>query len=333
MAIAAGAVGPWMDWPFGFFCLGMLPAAWTGSVGGTLRRLVVPWSVASLSFALVFAWRAWAMRATDLPALDLVPSVEEHILDAILQRPPLDEFVHGIGQRVALGMTLPLAILGAIGGIVLLSKSPRLGLALLIAGLGNPLVFAKYSAVREAEFMAYLAPFFAASVAMLAERWRRTGPALGAAVLVFVAATTIDLLRRSDTAFFADLGRVLSEASADLDAAGRVTRHYAVCTHFHARHRYYLTTEYLWELPISDPAAIEQARTAAVRGALGLRYLWLRCRGGGELGWAFTTSPGLDAYLQGFPRRRVPELEVALDLPPDLPGIELYEAWLVTIEP
>jgi hypothetical protein len=92
---------------------------------------------------------------------------------------------------------------------------------------------------------------------------------------------------------------------------------------------YYIEGSSVWVEGVMDPATLGRWRAAAE--ARGQRLRFLHCELGGKVGELLqrgARSDAMRAALQASPRRRVPDLEVTLRLPPHGWELRITEAWL-----
>ncbi len=329
--LAASAwLGPWMDWQFGFFSLGLAVWCWNGDVRGTLRRLWLPWAVTATSVGMILLWRAWAMAVFEGLPVQGVESVAALVQRVVVQRPPALEMLAKMAERMLEGFTLPVLLLGGVGLGPLLAGHARLGLGLLVVALLNPLIFGDY-ATTHIVYHAYAAPLLAAAGAALA-RGRLLAMAAGA-VCGYSAWTMVEVRAWADTGFYRDLGSSLSRAAAGSPGLGAHREAY-VCTNFPQHYGCYVTSPMVLLTPLVDPRQLEATRARPEQG-VGLRYLWVHTEGAatGPLP-NYATLPrlaGLKAYLDAFPSERVPALEVRLRVPPQGWEMAVREARIYTL--
>lgn len=319
---ASALLGPWLDWAYLFFIPALAPLL-LGRPRG-LRHLVLAGGLALLSTAGVLLWRSWALESTLLEnrTLPEVGSVAATVLSSRLSAAGL---LAASWRNLSVGLTLPVLLAALPGAAWLLARRPRPGLALLIAGILNPLVFSRH-AEGHVFYYAYLAPLAAAGVAALPAPGRRLLPALAAvqgAVILWAAAATVRTHDRAHVPFFADLGRAIDEAAADRDAAGRIRRVYRVHHDAPQVYPYYTRAPFL--TPTTAPEGLKAARRRPAD--TGLRFLHLRISG---------PVPGvpyeeLQDYLEPFPSRRLPRLEGTFTRPLTGQRYQVTEARVYTL--
>lgn len=332
-------MGPWTDWPFVFFCAGLVPLAWPkqGSLGerskGTLGRLVSPAIPAALGAGAMLWWRhhkqnSW--RGASDPSNEF-----SGLFDFTVQkRPSWTEWAEGMWRYFRDAYTVPLVVVAGIGSAFLIARAPRLGLGLLVAGVLYQTVFASH-ALEHHYFQAFTAPFVCAAAGALLRfglgaaskvstqaRWIVLG--LGTVLALSVGLRTVQIVENTGTSFYVDVAAVLERSTrADDDPEGPVR--YTVGTNvIHCP--CYLTEPQVFPIPVTDPQIL--AEVAGSPRQEGLRYLWLRP--------AYPNDPANDpqlvALLNSFPMREIPELAGAsIDLGGRGTPFVYEKAFLVTL--
>ncbi len=346
---SASVVGPWMDWPYGFMCLAMVPLALTSGLRAGVRRLVLPWVLSAVSIGGYVLWTVWVVRAPGMPpAASLLVSVSS-VLSAPdaggAATPVLAALADGLRQ-LALGygvvgdprdawpaLRAPVLCLAFAGTLVLLRRAPAWWVAMAIAGVLNLCVMTEHTRTH-VFFWAYLGPWVAASGAALplafsAGIWRRVSVAGVGVIVAWCGVQGVAHLRQSSTPLFAEVGAALTRATQPADAGGRPA---AVLLIPPLTYGYYLRSDLCTRQPLVDPRQLEALRTGADRG-VGLRYLVLELEGSAVAALpGFAQPPALAEYLDAFARTPVPEL---IGLAAEVPGYGLSArvraAYLVTL--
>lgn len=316
-AIACAALGIWADWLFAFF-VAALPL-WTGLPAdrARMRALLLPGAAMLLSALAILGWTTWA-RA--LPALQpgLAETAHSVVERAVLDRPAADDVLSGTLARLRAGFTWPILITGALGWLLLARRHLRFALATLSVQLMTVIVF-PHHVMTHVLFIAYLAIPLAAGIAALAAR---LGLWLLLAALVWTLTHTARQIELASTPFFAEFGRVATAAAGPDDHG----REYWVATNNPYIFRYYVPTTRVLREPVVRIPELQAGLAQITRGA---RYLHLACEGPLlELIPYLRPIPELTDWLQPFTRRRLPELELQLRLPPDGTALEITEAWI-----
>lgn len=322
-AVVAGtaAIGPWFDWEFAFFCAAGVSICWSHRVVETIRRLALPAIVAAGSLALILVWRAWACAAPGLADLPDNTGLGDLVAAFVLDRPPLLEFVQSKATFATKSLTPTLVVLMILGIGPFFRRDPKLAVALTMIGLLPIIMFATH---EDWVFYTFLVPLASASATALfaAARWvpTRVRVAVALAVVAVLAAATWRITAASSTTLFRDAGRIMS-AAARGDDGGEQPKAYRVVHNLGLQYYgYYVDSRYVVFRGFADPILL--ARERARSDEFGLRFLWLR-------GANLPAQPGLAEFLQQFPMRRVPELEVTLETW----GIEVAidQVWMVTL--
>jgi hypothetical protein len=333
---AVAFLGPWFDWGFALFCLGLVPLVATRSLAATARALALPAVMAAAAAASIIAWRQWALRAPLLAFDGEFPTMAELIRSTVLNRPPLLESLRAAGRWIPAAASLPVALAAIPGAVVLARRSARLALGLLLAGAAHFVLFADHALVH-VHFHCLLCGLLAASVAALATvrlPVLRAAPAVVVALLVGAAWwTTLRTERHNDTTFFRDLGAALVDATrvAGPDGTkGPPAR--LVTTNFHYPFAYYDATPYIIAPPcLTSLRALEIAQRDRNQPH-GVAYLWFkRMEGPSAHAPRCAVPPELAAYLEAQPKQRVPDLEVELLEPGIGFDLRVREVWLVTL--
>lgn len=340
-------VGTWFDWSFLYvYCPALTLLMWrrVGFWHG-VRLLAVPAASATISLALLLWWRVAVETAEHLPA---VPPNQSGIWEIYAKT--LAEFErHGWGPTLAGtwrvvrdGFTPVLLLIAACGVVPFVRRMPRIFATLSLAIL-HPALFPSH-AIDHPMFWVYAGPLVAISAAMAAHWIRRRLPsALGFATQCVVLAIAFSVpcfsswshLSNTTYSFYEDLGRLLTEAvehenfaEDDTDPLGYNVGHSWPYGAYHA----YLRSLRAFGHPIVDVNVL--ASTPASSAPRGVRFLWFKfgrrpdfTRGDPR----FDPGPEFDQYLSQFPRRRVPELEVEIDVTGRGDVVEITEAWMVTL--
>ncbi len=310
LVLLAAAVGPWLDWSFGFFVLGLPLVHGQRRLREIGRRILVPWCLSLASLLLVLAWMRWAKAAAFVPQRPGQGEDVAAMLDrALFDRPGFLDFAIAGADQLAQGFGLWTLALAAAGAFVFGRQQPRLLLASMVPALLHPLVFAAH-AMTHLMFWAHVAVPAAAGLAALAqqvhrERWRMT---LSVSLLVLaLGGTTLASIRlkQSGTApIFASLGRALD---AEATAARRDGASPAmVATNAFRSYPYYVASHKVYLGPVTDPALVENAW----KGGAKIQFVYvaaeLEDRHGNR---APLASPELLTWLERFPKRELPELQ------------------------
>lgn len=326
-------LGAWMDWSFALFCGALVPLAASRNPAKTLRALALPAIAATFALATILAWKAWALASPHLHDDAAGGDLATTLSATILERPPLRRWLAGVAQLVPATASLPVA-LAAIAGIpVLLRRAPRLALALLFAGVSHFVLFGKH-ACDHVHFYCFFAVALAAASAALAAigrpggGLRRAGTIAALAVAAGAWLTTARALADDATGYYRTLGGVL-DAAAGPDTGGPPGR---VLHNAPRVYPYYVTSPEVLITPLVKLDVLRSLCHAPGRRHE-IRYLWYRrARGPGVALLASFADPGLDEFLEQFPRRRMPDLEGSVRQP--LHDPDWYdEVWLVAIPP
>ncbi len=335
--VACAFCGPWIDWAFAFYCLALVPLLWQPRFRHTIRALLLPAAASIAALALIMVWRVWV---SDLPGL---PHPKASGLNAlfeisVLDIPPPGQFIVACLGNLQRTYTLPVLVCAALGLWPLWRRSPRLSLALMLAGSLNVVLFASHALTHELYF-AYLAPLIGASVGALwhaASQFRPTRPLIryltAATVLAIATMASLRVMDRASTGFFRDLGQVLTRASGPVEPDGSRLKCYHVVHSFQRYYGYYADGPFIQPYPTRDPKWMATA-VGSLAKAAGARYLWLKMSGPGteKIPW-LRDMPGLAEFLVNFEQERVPELEVTLNLNGIEDWVTVDEAWLVTLK-
>ncbi len=312
----AAYFGPWMDWPFVWFCAALLPLVVRGGPRDWIRRLWLPATASLAALGSILAWRAWATANPRFnPDLETGHSVGELVEVTILARPEMSAVLRAGLEFSGIDFTVPALVAGALGVPVLLRRAPRVALALLLPGVLHVGTFAEHARIH-LHFWYYFGPLWAVAAAHLAAAAARWMPRVvpGLALLVLAAAAgwqSQEQWRETSTTFYRDVGAVLTDASEVRGEDGTVVGDCVVAHNCPLLYTYYLTSHRVWLQPLTDSGLA--ARALGATAAPAVRYLWLRTDGPVDGGYLpAPTNPALERFLSGFPRTRVPELEVEL---------------------
>jgi hypothetical protein len=319
--------GPWIDWAYAFYGLGLLALVGERSPRRTFAALWFPAACGLGSLALLQAWRVWATQLPGAPARTGALTVMGLLDHAILRRPPAATFMEASLPLLTRGFTLPLLVLGLLGLPLLWRRLPRLTAALLVPGVLFPLVFAWHSS-RHYGFFNYLSPLVAAgAVALLLAPRRLPAPLRTLLCTVLLAGTALAAARWQDFAdvtFYRDLGR-------ELDAAAEGG--HAVLHNSRAVYPYYVHSPHVRLVPVLALPMLEAA-ARPVAAHDGLRMLWLHWEVVPDDGSQTPVDPvgrRLKAWLEGYPSTRVPVLEQSFRSEDDRTTVRVREARLFTI--
>jgi len=323
---AIAIVGPWIDWAFAFYGLGLLALVGKRSLRRTVANVLLPAGCALLSLGAMQAWRLWAPHAPDVPARSAALSLPDLVEHAVLARPAAGDFAQSVLPLLARGFTLPVLVIGALGLPLLWRRLPRLTAALLVPGLLFPHVFAWHSA-RHYGFFAYLTPLLAGGAAALLTP--RTLPAAlralaGAALVAATAVSAAHWQAVASTSFFRDLGAELDAAAAD---------GHAVLHNFRVVYPWYVHSPRVLLTPVTTTAEL-QAAQALLPPAEPLRLLWLEwetVRDDGTVRPSEPTDEALAAWLARWPARRLTALEQGFRTDDDRATVRVRQARLVTL--
>jgi 4-amino-4-deoxy-L-arabinose transferase-like glycosyltransferase len=318
-------LGIWTDWPFGFWLGGLaafVPAA-------DFRRRASLFAVACLAAALgvaaVLGWQKWALGNPDLPFA--LPPPQESIASRVLEaRPPLADYLRGVGRRFVEGFSLAALAAAGLGLLPLAARAPRVVAALVLAGLGHVTIFAVHAQTHPT-FSSDFGPLVAAAACSFPRLPGRVGRAVAVlvalAALAGAAASSVARLREADTTFLRDVGGVLDRLSADVRPNGSIERVYRV------RHNLPHDFPYYIRSPFTRPRVLtlaEVRRELDQPSPHGLRYLWFGVATTREpLASAFHIEPALAAWLAGFPSRPLPELVRTIEIPGDDTQVRILE--------
>ena len=316
LALAA-FLGIWTDWPFVFWLGGL--AAFVPGAGFRRRAslFAIPCLAVALGVAAVLGWQTWALSNPDLPFA--LPPPQESIVSRILAaRPPLADYLRGVGTRCVEGFSLAALAAAGLGLLPLAARAPRVVAALVLAGLGHITVFAAHARTHPT-FSSDFGPLVAAAACSFPLLPGRIGRAVAIlvalAALAGAAASSVARLREADTTFLRDVGGVLDRLSADVRTDGSIERLYRV------RHNLPHDFPYYIRSPFTRPrvrTVDEVRRELDQPNPNGLRYLWFDVATTPEsLGSAFRIEPALASWLAGFPSRPLPDLVRTLAVPGD----------------
>lgn len=332
LLVLTAFVGPWLDWAFLFFCAGLVPLMWCpSSLRQTLRRLVLPAAVSTVSLALVFVWKYWAVKAPGLPPLPEAPGLADLVDITIYRRPELTYFLARSAWRLERGWTMYLLLIAPIGLWSLWRRAPRLTLALSVPGLGFPLLFASHATLHET-FFAYLTPVAAASALAVILDLPKVRPAVRTLLAaILIVSVTVESYRWFDFAnstFLADLGAELSAATAASEDEGA---QFAVFHNSPLYYSYYVRVPNVLMPPVRYPELVKAA-VARTDPSQGVRFLWLRYEPVTHpLAPLWRSDDQLRDMLVHLPRKNIPRLTRTLNDEHGEPRLRVTEAWLVTL--
>lgn len=313
--LALAFLGVWLDWLYLLFLVALVPMCW-GPPRNLVRVLAWPAAGAGAALVLLLLW---------LAAVGGSPAQAGR--DVLFAYPPFSDYAWHLAHRLDEAFTWPAVVVGGAGWLLLLRRDPRLGLALVFAGGASAVLLPEHTR-SHVHFVSYLGAGFAAGFSMLvAAVPRRWDAALYGLLLAFVISfpgrASRETSDMADTTFFRDVGRILTEAS-------RATGSPAFVLHdLPYVYGYYIEGSSVWVEGVMDPATLGRWRAAAE--ARGQRLRFLHCELGGKVGELLqrgARSDAMRAALQASPRRRVPDLEVTLRLPPHGWELRITEAWL-----
>jgi len=310
--ILISLVGPWLDWAYGWFTAALFILCARRPAGRHLLCALFSSVAAVASVIGTLLWKAWALQA---PALGgrKPGSLEAALQEVVLDRPPLGDFLHALLERLTQGFTWPVVILGLVGALVALKRHPRITLALLTAGILNPVVMAKHT-MGHVFYLAYLAPFVVLGLVSLPLPGKGIARAAAALLLAlsFAACSvrTAEAMRAGSDPFYRDLGGVLDEWSAQREGE-RIVRVYRVLTNVPQLYPLYFETPLFAQ--VMDRTGVESVLREG--GPAGVRYLHLRIED--ERGPILPEAPDLLPFLRRFPSRRIPLLERRIERPLD----------------
>ncbi|MFK7742800.1 MAG: glycosyltransferase family 39 protein [Planctomycetota bacterium] len=328
--IGAAFLGTWCNWQFAFAGLASLALVLRArDPVRSLRPVLLPGLAALAAAVSIAAWGRWAMAAEGIVS----PPAADRDVFAMVERYVLAEHA-GFGW--ALRHTLDvvpvtwswwLAGSFAVGFWLLLWRVPRVALALLAMGIAPFVVLLRPADYIWQTFFMPVAALSGGAVCDQLWRWRahwRGGRmvALGGAALLVggVALTSYRVRAEAATPFFQRFGDVLSRAAAP---------------GWSVAHGYLFGLAYYYRSPNIElqgrftPAELRPLAAAdgeaGVGASRGWKYLWLKPRNPALM------HPAMPAYLEQFPRVRVPELENCLDEVGVAKTGGIVEAWLVTL--
>jgi len=327
-ASVVALTGVLLDWQFGLWVLALV--VWVGTrplvaaTGGYGKRarLLSPWLAAAFGIGLMLVWRRWVRATPGLPpgaGLDLAD-----LAVVVTLWPPFLEWASACAHLWLACFTGGVLAVAAAGAWILLRRMPGLMLALGMPGLLWVVALPAHAS-SHAMFHVGLTPVVAASLAAAACAHR--GLALAAvAACAWAAWQSHAVAETARTPFFAILGDTLSR-EAEAAERGTVVGHNAPFAY-----AYYVASADVILPPICDASLLENARTALPKRR-GLSYLYLEAHGAAvaALG-SLRPSPQLSAYLAAFPRRRCPELEVTVRIPPSGEAVVIDRAWMVRLQ-
>ena len=324
---ALAIVGPWIDWAFAFYGLGLLALLGERSLGRTLKHVLLPGACALLSLAAMQAWRVWAPQVPAIPVRLEALGFSDLVAHAVQPRPEVGGFAHSALPLLARGFTLPVLVLGALGLPLLWRRLPRLTAALLVPGALFPLVFAWHSA-RHYGFFNYLTPLLAGGAVALLLAPRALPAALRAlAGAALVAATAFAAARwqaAASTSFFRDVGAELDAAASD----GQAVLH-----NFRVVYPWYVHSPRVVLTPVTTTAELQTARALFAPDER-LSLLWLEWETVPDDGVARPSEPtdeALAGWLARQPSRRLPSLEQGFRTDDDRATVRVREARLVSL--
>ncbi|MCA8942748.1 MAG: glycosyltransferase family 39 protein [Planctomycetes bacterium] len=333
--LAQGAlafVGTWMDWSFGMFCFGLAAFACSKSISSMFLQLVTPAIAAGVAVVTVVAWQKWALES---PLVVLPPtatgSIDKIVEETILSRPAWGKYLAAIEHWMRHTVGLPMLVTAIVGIVPLFARAPRIATALLVTGVAHFGIFAQH-AVQHPHFFCLTSPFVAAAAgAAVCALWRRVpriSAFLASAVLIATWVASIELDASTSSTFHRDIGRVLTEATIVRDADGRPTgERIGVMTNFAPIWPYYVTDPHVLVVPpVTNLSWLE-----SVHRDERYRYLWLVVEKPPGVPWNDPLDPDVRAFLERFPRTRVPELEYHMKESGFGWDWNIREAWLVDV--
>jgi len=305
LALAA-VLGPWADWSFGFFVLGLVAFAEAGSVRQVVQRLAMPFFLAGASLLGVLAWVAWAKTAPFVaPAGGQSETAAAMFLRAIGTWPAWDVLQGAVWTNLADGLT-EAGCLATLLGVALLSRSDRrLAFAALVPATSNVVLFANHATTHLMFWCFFVVPA-GLGVAALVHACRNIAW-LRWAVLVSLLAQPIAVavrFKQSATApVFRELGEALARAAEEprMDGAEPTM----VATNAFRSYPYYVASQKVYLGPVTSPELLENGR----RGGGRVQFVYVAAEleaADGRV--APLASPELLTWLQGFPKRELPQL-------------------------
>jgi hypothetical protein len=304
LVVLVSVVGPWLDWAYAFYGLGVLPLVAERSWRRTPAALVLPAACSLLSLALLVVWRDWAARAPILPAPLTTAGFDRLLEHGVWRRPSAAAFFGEGGALVVRGFTVFALLAGALGLPWAARRAPRLVLALAVPGVLYPVVFA-WHASRHYGFFAYLGPLVAAGAVGLVLALPRLATAVRVAACVLllgaVAWRAAGWQRYADDSFYRDLGAALDHAAAD----GSAVFHNSL-----ASYSSYVESSDVRLPPVRALPALQRA-LRHVPPSQGARFVWIRYEvhtPDGLTADPSASSPALSAWLDARPARSIPGL-------------------------
>jgi hypothetical protein len=322
LQLTAAFVGTWIDWGFAFLCLAAIPLAWRErSPRGALRRLW-PMATASLLAASSIAWwMHWSSALAGLRFQEQSDSAVGGLAQKFLfheQRMSFGDIARHLWAMAPTCWSWPLIAGVTLGFLPALRRDPRSTLAMtLLAAM--PWIVLPHP--HDYIWLTFHAPFLALCAAGAIDQVRRWLPrpawlpGVIAAVLVgstFHASWTLRSAHAST--FYARLGAELTRAAEP---------GFGVAHNFLQAMGYYLRAPFIESVGRFVPNQLEPL-VHRERG-LGWKFLLLVPRQTGIV------PAETIAYLEPFPRQRLPALEGSIDAKGDAALGGIAEAWLYTL--
>ncbi len=308
LQVVCALVGPWIDWPFGLYCMGLAVVTMRWPLRAWLSDLVVPAVCSVASLVVFFGWRK-CVAAAPFIRKDLPQTSFSEMAAAPFEaenRPEVADFMGAVWHFLTDTTGIPVAVLGTLGALLLLARSPKLVVALLIPAAGHILIFASHSMSHWGHYNYFAAPLAAGVAAFGAVRSQKLRPLASIALVVGVSAgwaAGISMITRNATTFARDFGQTALEATY-LAGEGPFNDRVYVLHNFDGHLSYYAYSEYVINLPMTNPAVLEMMRNSKLYEP-GFRYLWIQ-----EPWWEYNPDTlKLAKYLQQFPAERLPGLE------------------------
>ncbi len=304
--VLAAVLGPWADWSFGFFVLGLVVLADVGSFRQLAQVLALPFLVAAASLLGVLAWLAWAKAApfvmpaegqSETAAAMLVRAIGTWPAWSVLRGAVATQFTDGLTEA-GCGATLL--------GVALLSRfDRRLAFAALLPAASNVLLFANH-ATSHLMFWCFFVVPAALGVAAVVHALGNSARLQWALLLVLLAqpVTVAVRFKQSATApVFRELGESLARAALVKRADGAEPT--MVATNAFRSYPYYVASNKVYLGPVTDPALVESAQ----RGGGKVQFVYVAAELEDSQGRvAPLASPELLAWLQRYPKQELSHL-------------------------
>lgn len=304
--VATCIVGPWIDWPFALYCLGLAIVTMRWPLRAWISELVVPAVVTIVSVGLFIAWRACIASAPflrpTLPENDFV----EMALVPFVKRAPLDEFLTAASRFLVDTTGLPVALLGTAGMVLLVARAPRLTMGLLVAAASHVLVFSTHSLTHWGHYNYFAAPLAAGVGALGVIRSGLLRPIAAVGLVAAVCAgwaAGIATVTRNETDLYRDIGHTAVEATLQ-PGEGPFYDQVYVLHNFGGHLPYYAYSDWVIALPATDVLTLEMMRRSKLYEH-GFRYLWFKP----PQSMSKRVDPALSAFLEPYPRQRLLDLE------------------------